>query len=388
MGTVNSSFLPATTGLTLGNQNQQWTAYLSNIFGTTFQSNSSFPALSGILRLASGDSIGWRNNANSGDVLLGKTGIAAGNVPADTLTFSGGGIEGPFISNSLNPAATGEVRLSASDVVNFRNQANGADIAGLTHNSDDTVTVGGAAGIAASSITTAGNLTVSGNEALSGTLTSGAITAPSLAGASGVGVTVSSGGTVSGNGQPITVSGGNAGGGIIHNGGNVVLNGGTPTLTGLLGRLQSNTVFNVYNGIALQNDGIPSEVASILLTAQTAAITTTTLYAVPSATASALYRLSWSSKVTTVAGTSSTLGALTVVYTDPDGTVQTIVAGALSKAGAIETSDAGNLTSTVLLGLPILLNCKANTNITYAMAYASNAANVMAYNLNLILEAF
>jgi hypothetical protein len=90
--------------------------------------------------------------------------------------------------------------------------------------------------------------------------------------------------------------------------------------------------------------------------------------------------------VTTVAGTSSTLGALTIVYTDPDGVAQTITAAAQSNAGVIETTDAGNLTTTVLLGVPILLNCKASTNITYAMAYASNAANAMAYNLHLKLE--
>jgi len=92
-------------------------------------------------------------------------------------------------------------------------------------------------------------------------------------------------------------------------------------------------------------------------------------------------------KVTTVAGTSSTLGPLTITYTDPDGVVQTITAAAQSNAGLIETSDSGNITTTVLLGVPMMLNCKASTNIQYAFAYASNAANVMAYNLHMKLEA-
>ena len=122
------------------------------------------------------------------------------------------------------------------------------------------------------------------------------------------------------------------------------------------------------------------------LTAQTAAITTTTLFAVP-ASGAGQYRVSWNAKVTTVAGVSSTLGPLTIVYTDPDAVVQTITASAQSNAGVIETSDSGNVTTTVMLGLPLQLNCKASTNITYAFAYASNAAATMQYNLHIKLEA-
>jgi len=127
------------------------------------------------------------------------------------------------------------------------------------------------------------------------------------------------------------------------------------------------------------------EVVAVDLTNQQATITTTTLYAVP-ATGAGQYRLNWDSKITVVAGSSSTLGPLTIVYTDPDGVAQTITCGAQLNTGAIATSSAGNLTTTVLLGLPILLNCKASTNITYAFTYASNAATVMRYNLHLQLE--
>jgi hypothetical protein len=121
------------------------------------------------------------------------------------------------------------------------------------------------------------------------------------------------------------------------------------------------------------------------LTGQTAAIATATLFAVPT-NGAGQYRLTWNAKVTTPAGVSSTLGPLTIVYTDPDGVVQTITAAAQSNAGVVETSDSGNVTTTVLLGLPITLNCKASTNITYAFAYASNAVNAMTYNLHLKLE--
>ena len=141
-----------------------------------------------------------------------------------------------------------------------------------------------------------------------------------------------------------------------------------------------------YNNIATVSNGVPSELATVDLTAQTAAVGTTTLYSVPS-TGAGQYRLSWDAKVTTAAGTSSTLGALTIVYTDPDGVVQTITAPATVPAGTIATTNAGNTTTSSLLGMPLILNCKASTNITYAMAYASNAANAMNYNLHIKLEA-
>lgn len=160
----------------------------------------------------------------------------------------------------------------------------------------------------------------------------------------------------------------------------------TPTITGvasLASATLSSTITN-YNGIATVSSGVPAELATVDLTAQTAAITTTTLYAV---TVAGQFRLSWNAKVTTAAGTSSTLGALTIVYTDPDGVAQTITAPASIAAGTIATTSTANTTAAVLLGLPLLLNCKAATNITYAMAYASNAANAMNYNLHMKLEA-
>jgi len=144
-----------------------------------------------------------------------------------------------------------------------------------------------------------------------------------------------------------------------------------------------------YKGIATVSNGVPAEYAAVDLTAQTAAVGTTTLYAVP-ASGAGQYRLSWNAKVTTPATTgaiTSTLGALTIVYTDPDGVVQTITAPASIAAGTIATTSTGNTTATVLLGVPLLLNCKLSTNITYAMAYASNTAAEMKFNLHIKCEA-
>ena len=142
-----------------------------------------------------------------------------------------------------------------------------------------------------------------------------------------------------------------------------------------------------YNGLTLLHSGVPSNVAAQDLTAQTAATGTITLYAVPAA---GQFRLSWNAKVTTPATTgaaTSTLGPLTIVYTDPDGVAQTITAAAQIAAGTIATNSTGNTTTTVLLGVPMMLNCKTGTNITYSMAYASNTAAQMQYNLHIILEA-
>jgi hypothetical protein len=162
---------------------------------------------------------------------------------------------------------------------------------------------------------------------------------------------------------------------------NPAISGNASMATGTFSGLITN-----YNGIACVSNCFPQEVATVDLTAQTAAVVTATLYAVP-ATGQGQYRLSWNAKVTTAAGVSSTLGALTIVYTDPDGVAQTITAPATIAAGTIATTSAGNTTGTVLVGMPLLLNAKLSTNITYAFAYASNAANAMNYNLHLKLEA-
>lgn len=151
-------------------------------------------------------------------------------------------------------------------------------------------------------------------------------------------------------------------------------------LAGAAGQLATK-----YNGITLVSNGIPSEIKTVDLTGQTAAIGTTNLLAsVPS---TGQYRLCWNAKVTTPDGASSTLGPLTIVYTDADNTVQTITAGAQNKNGTIETSDTGNSTTTAMLGLPAMLNARASTAITYAMAYSSGTPATMTYNLHLKLEA-
>lgn len=142
-----------------------------------------------------------------------------------------------------------------------------------------------------------------------------------------------------------------------------------------------------YNGVTLVAAGLVSEVGNKDLTGQVAS-TSGILFTTPlSPVAGTQNKVSWNAKVTTVDGVSSTLGPLSIGYTDPDGVAQNITACvAQSKAGVIETSDSGNTTTTVLLGLPLMLNCKANTNITFNFTYTAGA-NQMIYNLHIRVEA-
>lgn len=160
----------------------------------------------------------------------------------------------------------------------------------------------------------------------------------------------------------------------------------TPTITGVATMASatfSSTISN-YKGTPTVSDGVPYEVATIDLTSQTAAIGATSLF---TSIGAGQFRVSWNSKVTTVAGTSSTLGPLIVSYVDPDGVTQSITAPATIAAGTIATTSTGNTTTTVLLGMPLLLNVKAATNFSYTFGYASNAAAVMNYNLHIKVEA-
>ncbi len=128
---------------------------------------------------------------------------------------------------------------------------------------------------------------------------------------------------------------------------------------------------------------IPVQAGVADLTAQSAAKTATTLLT-PSVTG--LYRISAYLKVTTAAGTSSTLGALTITYTDgTDSVAQSHICGLQTQAGAIATTNAGNTTASKLLG-DIVIYAKAGVAVQYAIAYASSGT-AMQYEAHLGIEA-
>jgi hypothetical protein len=117
---------------------------------STLVSSSANPAQTGVVRLASGDVIAWRNAANTGEALLAKSTAASGNIPVDTLNLSSDvgqsnviGMTGAFFGNVLSTsAASGMFRLTSSDAIAWRNNANSADVS-ITKNSSDQFVFGG-----------------------------------------------------------------------------------------------------------------------------------------------------------------------------------------------------------------------------------------------------
>lgn len=151
----------------------------------------------------------------------------------------------------------------------------------------------------------------------------------------------------------------------------------TPQFTGL---------FQTYNNINVVGNGIAAEYAQVNLTAQNAAIAATTLYTPPGA-GTGFYRISAYLKVTTVDLTSSTLGPLTITYTDgTDSVAQSNVMLMADQTGAAVISNSANTTVSTLSGSMVIWALAA-VPIKYAIAYASNVAGTMKYEVHLKLEA-
>jgi|SRR6266566_5510213 len=98
--------------------------------------------------------------------------------------------------------------------------------------------------------------------------------------------------------------------------GNIVLSV-SPTLTGTttLPIVNMTGLMNQYNGISTVAGGIPSELAQVNSVSQTANIGLTLLY---TTTATAIFRISGSLTLQTVAGTGSTLPNINFQWVDPD----------------------------------------------------------------------
>ena len=160
----------------------------------------------------------------------------------------------------------------------------------------------------------------------------------------------------------------------------------SPTITGtaaLASETLSGKITN-YNGIATVSNGVPAEYATVDLTAQAAAIGATTLY---TPTATGMFRISAYLKVTTVDATSSTLGAVTITYTDgTDSVAQSAVMQMANELGASVTSNSGNTTAAKLIGSTEIW-ALTGVAIQYAVAYASNIAGTMKYEVHLKCEA-
>jgi len=154
---------------------------------------------------------------------------------------------------------------------------------------------------------------------------------------------------------------------------------GNGTAGNTAGNLSFGTTVK-YNGTATVRNGQPAEYASSDLTAQSAAITATTLLSAPQTGA---YRVSWSATITTVDLVSSVLGGANgfqVIYTSPtDSVVKTTVTGA-------SVTSAANTTGTATSGV-LTIYAKNATNIQFTYGYTSATPGQMIFEIHVSLEA-
>lgn len=141
-----------------------------------------------------------------------------------------------------------------------------------------------------------------------------------------------------------------------------------------------------YNNISTLGNGVPAIYGQADLTAQTAAKAATTLN---TPTNSGLMRVVVYLKVTTAAGTSSTLGGATgvkITYTDAtDSVAQSVTVVGQTEAGVAGINNAGNATTSVFTG-SVIINAKSAVAVQYAIDYTSSGT-AMAYEAHLKLEA-
>ena len=120
-----------------------------------------------------------------------------------------------------------------------------------------------------------------------------------------------------------------------------------------------------------RTEDTPEQLGSVSLSGQSADISATPV-PMPELTAGR-YRVSYYTRITTVAGTSSEL-IITIGWTD--------VAQAMTSSGATLS---GNLVTT-FEQRTLFLDVAANASITYAAAYTSDPVTVMKFKLEIVVE--
>jgi hypothetical protein len=158
----------------------------------------------------------------------------------------------------------------------------------------------------------------------------------------------------------------------------------SPTDAGAYAVNFSSGKVSQYEAIATVSKGVAPIYAQVNLTAQSAAIGATTIYAVPAAGAGQ-YRINFVAKVTRAGSVSSTLGGTNgfrIIYTDQDDSVVTTTGNITNLSGS---TLAGNTTQIVYSGF-FFANCKASTNLQYSFDYLSAGATTMQFNLHIRVE--
>jgi Collagen triple helix repeat (20 copies) len=124
--------------------------------------------------------------------------------------------------------------------------------------------------------------------------------------------------------------------------------------------------------------------AQIDLLAQAAAISATPLFT-PSV--SGLYQVKIFLRITQKATTSSTLGGVTLAFTDPDdSSAQSCVAQLGAVGGSAVATSTGNTVDIFLQGCTTI-HAKAGVAVTYACAYVSSGTTPMQYSLHMVVRA-
>ena len=404
---------------------------VSSISGTLSTTVSSVAALSGSLALVSGNLVTTNSNlaALSGSVssisgtlsttvsnvaaLSGSLALVSGNLVTTNSNLAALSGSVSSISGSLSTTVTNVTALSGSLALVSGNL--------VTTNSNVTALSGSLALVSGNLVTTNSNLstlsgqvatTISNLAALSGSVSSisgslvntnsyVAALSGSLALVSGNLVTTNSnlaalsGSVASISGALVVVSGvAFAASGVAYNalpktGGTVgplVVSGsltvsGTTTLSGAL-NIYSSTVGGVVatSGQALVYSGgqwVPGAVsatstpfATVNLTGQSAAISATTLFNAPT---SGLYQINYYGKVTVSGSTSSVLGPLNIISTDPDGNVVTTLGQSTSNNSVISG----------FINDSVQVFALSGTNVQYTNAYSSSGGTAMQYNLHI-----
>ena len=155
------------------------------------------------------------------------------------------------------------------------------------------------------------------------------------------------------------------------------------SFTGAGSQIVLGSKFTSYNLISTLGSGVPYIVAQAKLTAQSAAITPTTIYAVPNnaTTGTGMYRINYVATITTVDSVSATLGGTNgfqIIFTDNNDSV------VKTSNPTTPVISAVNATGTTISG-SVIAYCKPNTNLQYAFGYTGSGGQ-MRYDLTIYVE--
>jgi hypothetical protein len=157
---------PATSGANVSSAQAIWTGFYWNGSASTGDNWALLNSLGAGANPSS--TLALTHSGSTGAITVDFTSAStlktgAVNAAANTITA------GTFKSNSTNPAITGQIELASSDTIKFRNNANTADVNVLSKSTADVVQIGGGAGIALSG-SSSGTTTIAAAAAASGTL--------------------------------------------------------------------------------------------------------------------------------------------------------------------------------------------------------------------------